>query len=86
VVYFRDIELHTTFGFGPTDTDSGTNVDTADNTITDTNDCRTLVSIDLTKLLDKAAGKEKASMFQEFMDLLGGNWAKVRTSPSVRPV
>lgn len=38
---------------------------------------RTMVSIDLTKLLDKAAGKEKANMFTDVMNLLGGDWAKV---------
>lgn len=38
---------------------------------------RTFVSIDLSKLLDKAAGKEKANMFNDAMHLLGGNWAKV---------
>jgi len=36
-----------------------------------------MVSIDLTKLLDKAAGKEKANMFTDVMNLLGGDWAKV---------
>lgn len=35
------------------------------------------MTIDLTKLLDKAAGKEKANMFTDVMNLLGGDWAKV---------
>ena len=38
---------------------------------------RTLHKVDLQKLLDKAAGAEKANKFEDMMNLLGGNWAKV---------
>jgi hypothetical protein len=38
---------------------------------------RTFLKVDLQKLLDNAAGAKKASMFEDFVNLLGGNWARV---------
>lgn len=46
----------------------------------------TLVSIDLQKLLDKAAGSEKANKFNEIMQLLGGNWAKDSLADQMMPM
>lgn len=36
----------------------------------------TIMSADIQKLIDKVAGKEKGSMFDEVMNILGGKWAR----------
>lgn len=46
----------------------------------------TFLSIDLQKLLNKTAGAEKANMFEDVMNLLGGNWAKETLSDKMMPL
>lgn len=46
----------------------------------------TFLKVDLQKLLDNAAGAKKASMFEDFVNLLGGNWARESMQDKVLPL
>ena len=42
---------------------------------------RVVVSADITKLVGKVHGVEGANLFEEIVNMLGGNWTKVSTFP-----